>query len=157
MQIQKNSKVELFWRSYLDMLGPGDRIPRSYEVWHFGDTEKLANDLAELVKAGQKTSTSSLVWKQEAEGDRPDRVGDVVVVTNWDSSPSCIIEITEAEVRPFSNIDERFAFDYGEGDRSLRWWREAMWDYYSEACRKIGREPSPNMPLACQRFRLLYK
>ena len=68
-----------------------------------------------------------------------------------------MIEVTEADARPFREIDERFAFDYGEGDRSLKWWRENMWDYYSEVCRKIGREPSQDMPLACQRFRLLYK
>ena len=155
--MRNNTGVELYWRRYLDTLKPGDRDPASYEVWHFGDTEKLANDLAELVKTGQKTSTSALVWEEEAKDERPARLDDIVVVTKWDGSPSCIIEITEAEVRPFGTIDERFAYDYGEGDRSLTWWREDMWDYYSEVCRNIGREPSPDMPLECQRFRLLYK
>ncbi len=157
MQIYSSSEVEHYWRRYLDTLKPKDPVPKSHEVWHFGDTQKMANELAELVKMGQKTATSALVWEEEAKGERPARVGDVVVVTDWDGGPSCIIEIIEAEVRHFSGIDERFAFDYGEGDRSLRWWREAMWDYYSEVCRRLGQEPSLNMPLACQRFRLLHK
>jgi uncharacterized protein YhfF len=82
---------------------------------------------------------------------------DIVVVTNWKGDSSCIVEITEAEVRPFGEIDERFAFDYGEGDRTLKWWRRALWDYYSEVRRKVGLEPSISMPISRQRFRLLHK
>jgi uncharacterized protein YhfF len=67
------------------------------------------------------------------------------------------LEITEVEIRSFNTIDEPFAFDYGEGDRSLVWWRSAMWEYYSALCQKLGREPRETMPLACLRFRLLYR
>ena len=65
-------------------------------------------------------------------------------------------EIVEVEIRPFNTIDEQFAFDYGEGERLLTWWRDAMWEYYSTECRALGQEPSEDMPLVCLRFRLLY-
>ena len=134
-----------------------ENVPKYYETWLFGETKKLSNQLVESVRIGQKTATSALVWELEAKGEKLPSVEDIVVVTNWKGDPSCIIEITETEVRPFSEIDERFAFDYGEGDRTLKWWNRAMWDYYSEVCRKVGLEPSTNMPISCQRFRLLYK
>ena len=151
------NEVERFWRSYTSRLGPGASPSRSYDSWHFGDTEALANELSELVRTGRKTSTSSLVWTHEEKGWKMPVVGDHVVVTTWDGKPSCIIEITEVVIRLFRQIDERFAYDYGEGDRTLAWWKKAMWDYYSRECLKTGREPSPDMPLVCQRFRLLSK
>ena len=134
-----------------------EKVPKFYETWHLGDTKKLSNELVESVRTGEKTATSALVWELEANGEKLPSVKDIVVVTNWKGDPSCIIEITETEVRPFGEIDERFAFDYGEGDRTLKWWSKAMWDYYSEVCRKVGLEPSANMPISCQRFRLLHK
>jgi uncharacterized protein YhfF len=151
------NEVERFWRSYTSRLGPGGSSARLYDSWHFGDTEALANELSELVRTGRKTSTSSLVWTHEEKGWKMPVVGDHVVVTTWDGKPSCIIEITEVAIRPFGEIDERFAHDYGEGDRTLRWWREAMWEYYAEECRKLGRKQSPDMPLVCQRFRVVHK
>ena len=74
------------------------------------------------MRTGQKTATSALVWELEAKGEKLPNVEDIAVVTNWKGDPSCIIEITKTEVRPFGEIDERFAFDYGEGDRTLKWW-----------------------------------
>ncbi|NIN67491.1 MAG: ASCH domain-containing protein [Anaerolineae bacterium] len=54
-------------------------------------------------------------------------------------------------------MDQQIAYEHGEGDRSLRWWKRAMWSYYSQVCEEIGRKPSSDMPLICQRFRLVYK
>lgn len=131
--------------------------PEDYEVWHFGDTEEGARKLARLVRSGVKTATSGLVWELEAVGHGVPDEGDVVVVVDLEQNPYCIIEITETEVIPFGEIvDEQFAIDYGEGDTSLNSWKEASWPNYSEACKRLGRKPSKDMPIACQRFRLLY-
>ena len=156
--MSSEDQVEEYWRRYATTLPLSGNVSKLYDdAWHFGDTENLANKLAELVRSGQKTATSFLVWKLETEGWKMPRVGDVVVITNWDGSPSCIIEMTEVELRQFNQINEQFAYDYGEGDRTLSWWRKAMWDYYSDECRSSEREPSPEMVVVCQRFRLLYK
>lgn len=83
-----------------------DKVPKFYQTWHFGDTKKLSSELVELVRTGQKTATSALVWELGAKGERLPSVEDIVVMTNWKGDPSCIIKITEAEVRPFAAIDE---------------------------------------------------
>ena len=156
LQRQK-AKVERYWQEYLDSLEPGVDAPKSYEVWHFGDTERAAKRLAKLVRGGQKTATSALVWELEAKGFGLPTEGDVVVVADLEGEPYCIIEITEAEVMPFGGIiDEQFALDYGEGDTSLSSWKEGSWTNYSGICKQLGREPSESMPIACQRFRLLH-
>jgi len=155
--MKKSSKVEAYWQEYLASLPQESLLPRSYEIWHFGDTEKMADELGDLVRVGVKTATSALVWELESNGEKFPKVGDIAVVTNWVGDPLCIIEVTEVEVKAFKEIHERFAFDYGERQRTLEWWRTAMWNYYSETCRGINREPKQEMPLVCQRFRLLHK
>ncbi len=149
--------VEQYWRRYLATLAGSSSVPKSYEAWHFGDAERLANELADLVRSGQKTATSFLAWRLETEGWKMPEAGDIVVITKWDGTPSCIIEITEAKLVPFNKVDGSFARDYGEGDRTLEWWHKAMWDYYSQECQSVGREVSREMLLVCQRFRLLSK
>ena len=145
-----------YWEKYLATLSSVEAAP-GFDYWHFGDSEEMANDLAELVLNGKKTATSSLPWEIQEHGWKEPKTGDKVVITFWNGRPACIIEITEALVRPFDEIDESFVRDYGEGDRSLAWWRSAMWDYYSTACRTARRRPYPKMPVACQRFRLVYR
>lgn len=154
---REKTKVERYWQAYLDSLGSGVDNPESYEIWHFGDTEEGARKLARLVRSGQKTATSGLVWELEAKGSGVPHEGDVVVVVDLEQKPYCIIEITEAKVIPFGEIvDEQFALDYGEGIASLSAWKKSSWAYFAEKCKELGREPSKNIPIACQRFRLLF-
>jgi uncharacterized protein YhfF len=51
-------------------------------------------------------------------------VGDEHVVLNGKDSPICVIRTTELSILSFDQVDERFARDYGEGDRTLAWWRQ---------------------------------
>ncbi|NEQ26775.1 MAG: ASCH domain-containing protein, partial [Microcoleus sp. SIO2G3] len=44
----------------------------------------------------------------------------------------------------------------GEGDRSLEYWREAHWRYFSRVLPKIGKEPTIDMLLVCERFKVVY-
>jgi uncharacterized protein YhfF len=82
--------------------------------------------------------------------------GDLSVVITWSGVPVCVIETLEAHVRPFDCIDAQFAWDYGEGDRSLAWWRTHLWDYYTRECARLGREAAHDMPLVCERFRVVF-
>jgi len=59
-------------------------------------------------------------------------------------------------LKSFSEVDEQFAYDYGEGERTLAWWRKEMMQYYNKICKRIDKTPSENMSLVCERFRVLY-
>ena len=45
----------------------------------------------------------------------------------------------------------------GEGDLSLAYWREAHKNFFSRVLPKIGKQFSEEMPLICERFRLIYR
>ena len=155
--MSQTTRIESFWQAYLSSRSEQDRPGlEAYDIWHFGDTEDVAAKCAHLVKARIKTATSGLVWEMEADGDRMPQPGDLAVVTDLSGEPHCVIEVTECVVKPFNEVDEQFAFDYGEGDRTLQGWRKDTWEYFAPICEKLGRQPGETMPLACQRFRLVY-
>ena len=39
------------------------------------------------------------------------------------AQPRCVIETTEVTYRRFDDVDAAFAYEEGEGDRSLAYWR----------------------------------
>lgn len=150
-------RVDAFWRGYLDMRPDNGAAERGYaEAFRFGNREEMVNRLAALVLDGTKTATSSLLWEYE-HGKRVTEHGDLDIVLDWQGSPVCIIEITEVRIIPFDAVDAQFVHDYGEGDRTLAWWNTNMWEWYAaEECPGLGREPARDMPVVCERFRVVY-
>ncbi len=148
--------VAAFWDKFL-RARPEVDPRRLYEAFRFGNTQAMADQLAQLVVERRKTATSSLLWSYEAQGKRPVQPGDLCIPLNWAGQPMCVIETLEVRIVPFSEIDARFAWDYGEGDRSLAWWRKHLWDYYRDVeCPAVGKHPSEDMPLVCERFSVVF-
>lgn len=145
-----------FWAEFCASVG-GDVEGRYYETFHFGDNESSANKLARLVLAGTKRATASLVWAYEAEKRPPPKAGDLSVVTDWDGNPLCVMETKAVAIAPFDKVGEEFAATEGEGDRSLRYWREVHWACFGRECKGLGRQPSPDMPVVCETFEVIYR
>jgi len=149
--------IRQYWRAYLNSLPRGSVYPPdNYQAWGFGNTPEMADELGELVRQGKKTATASLVWIFE-EGIEPyPEVGDYHIILDGQDQPICIIQTTELMVNAFDEVGQVHARLEGEGDRSLRYWREAHWAFFSEECSKIGRAPDLQMPVLCEKFRLVY-
>lgn len=153
-----SDRVESYWRAYLATL-PGDSPARgeSYVAEQFGDSPEMADGLGALILRGTKTATCSALWEWEAEGKPLPEVGLKTIVLDGSAAPLCVIETTEVTVRPYSDVDAAFAREEGEGDLSLEYWREEHWRFFSRTLPSVGRAATPDMPLVCERFRLLYK
>lgn len=148
--------IRPYWDQFL-ATGNADATSRFYEAFHFDDNQPTADCLAELVLQGTKRATAGLLWAFEAENKPIPKPGDLSVVTNWASEPLCIIESTVVDVVPYHRVTEQFAAIEGEGDKSLRYWLEVHWDYFGRECRRIGREPSLEMPVVCEQFEVVYR
>ncbi len=116
----------------------------------------MADELGELVQNGTKIATCSLLWEFEHDGDPLPQVGELSIILDGDDNPLCIIETVEIDLRAMNTVDEQFAYDEGEGDRSLAYWREAHWRFFSKICALMKRTPTEDMPLVCERFRVIY-
>ena len=118
---------------------------RSLRSFAFGDGPELADELLDLVIKGIKTATCST--EDEPNTSKP---GERWIVLDGRGCPSCVIETTEITYRGFGEVDAAFAYEEGEGDRSLAYWRSAHRNYF-------GRQGkfSEDMTLMCERFRLV--
>jgi len=151
-------RIRAFWASYQvnlpeEKAAPLDPPP----AWHFVDEPEPADRLGALVLDGVKTATASLFWSYAAEGEALPKAGDLSIITNWAGEPLCLIRTSEVRILPFQEVEVAFAFDEGEGDRSLENWRRVHWEYFSKECTVIGREPAADMPVVCERFEVIYK
>jgi uncharacterized protein YhfF len=118
--------IEAFWAEFVAATG----VDGPYEAWAFGDPSMpdLATELALLVRHGPKRATAGVASDYEDENETLPAVGDLSVILDGEGSPVCVIRTTEVEVRRFGDVDEAFAWDEGEGDRTLDWWRRAhLW------------------------------
>ncbi len=147
-----------YWTEFLDGLPPDSPYHRkSYVAESLGDNPALADELGRLITKGIKTGTCSALWEWEAEGNPIPQPGLISIVLNGQNRPLCIIETTEVYVCRFNAVDEEFAHSEGEGDLSLQYWREAHTRFFSRALPKFGKEFSEDMPLVCERFKVIYK
>jgi len=83
--------------------------------------------------------------------------GLITIAMDGRGEPLCIVETVEVTIRKYNEVDSDFARDEGEGDLSLTDWREAHRNYFSRVLPKIGKEFSEDMPLVCERLRVIHK
>ena len=150
-----SNSVEHFWARFLDA---NPQIDRStpYQAWYFSNTSESARELAELVLIGRKTATASLEEVNELEPEKAPIEDGYSVVTTFEGEPVCVVQTTEIRHLPFNEVDARFASDEGEGDRTLEYWRQLHWDYFSREAPQYGIWFGETSVVCCERFRLLY-
>lgn len=119
---------------------------RNLETFSFGDSPELADKLVDLVLRGSKRATC---WA-ESQGLLSAEIGKLMVVLDGNGAPRAIVKTIELTKRRFDEIDDAFAFDEGEGDLSLEFWRSAHTRYFT----RLGLF-APDMMLWCERFELV--
>jgi len=151
-------RVEAYWQKFLASL-PKDSSyhTKTYSEGGYGDSPELMNELIQLVLIGKKTATCGSLWEWEAEDKPLPKIGDVWVELDGNGNPVCITETVEVTIRKYNEVDAQFAHDEGEGDQSLNYWRDAHKNFFSRVLSKIGKEFLEDMPLVCERFRVIYK
>lgn len=122
----------------------------------YGDSPELSQALLALIRQGRKRAGTSLLWAIEAEGETLPCVGDIEIVLDHRGEPALITRITSVEVVPYAAVTAEYAAIEAEGDGSLEYWRRAHWAFFSRECKRIGRQPSEQMPVVCSVFELLH-
>ncbi|WP_430907262.1 ASCH domain-containing protein [Maribacter sp. 2-571] len=151
----ENASARNMWGDYLDK-----HLEHAFEdaptTVHFCNNEMDANECAALVKKGIKRATSpSLLGLQYRKEPLP-KIGDFMVVTDWEGTAQCIVRTTKVSLRPFFSIDEAYARQEGEGDQSLAYWKRTHWEYYNKELEPFGRVPRESMIIVCQEFEKVF-
>lgn len=142
--------VETFWSEFVKATG----IDGPRTAWAFGDPSlpDLATELALLVRDGPKRATAGLVSEYEDEDEPLPEIGDLSVILDGEGAPVCVIRTTAVDVRRLGDVDEAFAWDEGEGDRTLDWWRAAHVQFFA----RQGMFVDDDTLMVLERFELLW-
>ncbi len=151
----KPAEVDAFWQRFLAATGRADDTPQP-EAWPFGDSVELADELLALVLDGTKRATAGAVAEHEAESDPLPEVGDLEIAMDGAMRPRVVLQFTDVRVGPLSSVDDRFAYDEGEGDRSRAYWLDAHTNFFQRFLPTLGIEFDPDMPTVFQRFDVVY-
>ena len=142
--------IEL-WNSFMKENNLADC---EYEAWAFGADADL---LADLVVSGTKTATASAYPLYELEKEPLPQAGAYSVILDSKENAVCVIQTTKVTIVPFNEVTAEHAFQEGEGDRSLDYWRKVHEHFFTECLREAGLEFSPDMKVVCEEFVAVYK
>ncbi len=147
------------WKAFLAAGTPEAALASgsSYSAWQFGYGVEQGDRLLACVLEGPKRATAGALWAYEAEGEPVPVPGDFSVLLDGRGNARCVIRTTQVDVVPFDQVDEAFAFDEGEGDRSLEYWRSVHWPYFERELADLGLEARMDMPVVCERFEVVFR
>jgi uncharacterized protein YhfF len=153
--MRKSAITDTFWQSFrVDE----PQAPDDYRLLWFGGTNAaLATELAKLVVNGPKRATATLLRDFETGSQLVfPRPGDLWVLVDGMGHPLSVLETTQVDVRPFAGVDATFAWDEGEGDRSLAWWREAHIRYFGHQAATDGFAFNEDSMVVLERFTIVW-
>lgn len=152
--VPKTGAVGAFWEAFCRASGVPASTP--YQAWFFGDSPQLALELVELVLNGPKRATASSAWDNEQTPEAAPVPDGYSVVTEHDGTPRAVIRTVWLAPCALDAVDAQFAWDEGEGDRTLADWLHGHTRYFKRDCERTGRRFAPDFPVMLERFELLY-
>jgi uncharacterized protein YhfF len=150
--MQRTPEIEAYWAAFRKATSLAHD---HYVVVEMGDSPELANELVGLMLAGRKRATASLARDFEGEEPLPE-VGDHVVVVDGTGAPRCIWRTTEVTIKPLIEVDDAFAWDEGEGDRSRAFWLDAHRRFFARQAAREGFTMHDRIPTVFERFALVW-
>ena len=119
----------------------------------FGDAPEVQTELAHLVRDDDKRATAGLF-------DDPDETtpvpGQHDVVMDGAGAPVCLVRTDEVRTLPFAERDPAFAWDEGEGDRTLDDWTDIHVRYFSNDAATRGISFGDDTLVNFERFSVVW-
>jgi uncharacterized protein YhfF len=149
----KSIATEAYWQSYCTSV---NLTGKEYEVVAFGDSPAMADELGHLIVHGPKRATAGLYLDFEKDLESLPHVGGHVVVIDGKGNPLCIFQTAEIRIGPLSSVDEQFAWDEGEGDRTRTWWLNAHTEFFQRQAEREGFKFTPDIKTVFERFKVVW-
>ncbi len=143
----------LFWERFLSHAGEDGLFS---DVACFGDSAEMADELLDLVINGDKRATAGSMLEYEDEGLATPAAGDRWIACDGTGTPRAVLRTTEVRVGPLSSVDEAFAWDEGEGDRTRADWLRFHTAYFVRRFEDLGEQFHPDIEVCFERFEVVY-
>jgi len=146
-------KTEEIWNEYLKI----DPKAGPYQAWSFCFGGEVGDRLADLVVKGIKTATASAHQIFALQNIPVPKEGDLSIILRSTGEAACVIKTTKVDVLRFLDVSAQHAFDEGEGDRSLDYWRTVHKEFFSQELAEHGVPFEEDMLVVCEKFKVVMK
>lgn len=144
------------WAAYLAAHPDAATLAPEYSVEFYGDSVELADELIGLVIAGGKRATAGLVDDFRDEGVPLPRVGSHWIACDGSGAPRVVQRSIELRIGPIESIDDAFAWDEGEGDRTRSDWLDGHRRFFTRTLAARGIVFDESQPVLFERFRVVW-
>ena len=122
----------------------------------FGDSAELADELLGLVMHGPKRATAGAVADFQHAGEDLPRIGGHWIVHDVAGAPRVVLRSVELRLGPLDSVDEAFAWDEGEDDRTRESWLDGHTRFFRRSLGRIGVEFHDRIEVVFERFRVVW-
>jgi uncharacterized protein YhfF len=135
MERAKSAEVVAFWEEFRRARS----IPQQpFDACRFAQAPALTDELLALVLRGYKRATACLLRDVETGNDMMARVGGHVVLLDGSDKPRAVWRTRTVDVKPLDQVDDAFAWDEGEGERTREDWLAGHIRFYSRRAAAEG-------------------
>ena len=127
------------WKAYVDNGNKDEK----HESWAFCGGGKEADELLSLVKEGKKRGTASSLIAYSVENEPVPKVGDKSIILDSKNRAHLIIVTRKVTVTPFLQVHPYHGYLEGEGDRTLKFWREVHEIFFKPDYEAAGKDFDP--------------
>lgn len=153
--MQKEELTSKYWLNFLAESGRALDLTY-YFCDYMGSTEEIASDLLSLILTGMKTATTSCLLGYQAANEKIPKTGDLSIVTDWNGTPSCVIETMNVIILPFNEMTFEICKKEGE-DSCLQSWQTTHFDLFTNEGKELGYAFTWNSPVVFEEFRVVYQ
>jgi uncharacterized protein YhfF len=125
----RTEQVKRFWQAFRQATGVATD---THEVVMFDDSPETASQLAALVLGGH------------------------VVLVDGAGQPVCIWRTTDLRTGPLHSVDDAFAWDEGEGDRSRAYWLRVHHEFLGREAERLGIVFHDGIATVFERFTVVW-
>ena len=148
------AELDAFWAAALKQMpelatGPG------YQARWIGLDDDSTEQVIELIRAGDKTGTFTLPWLVERTGQVMPRVGDPIILIDFNGKPRLLVRLTEVYSVAFGEITAADIAIDGSPVRTMDVWRPLHTRYWNALLAPFDLTVSDDMPVLVEPFELL--
>ncbi|MEV6306881.1 ASCH domain-containing protein [Actinoplanes sp. NPDC051861] len=150
------AEAALLWKRYATAFPEAARTAPDYTTERFGDSARLADELLGLVLDGTKRATASLLRDSDPVENPLPRIGSHWIVCDSTGTPRAVLRTTELRIGPFHSVDDAFAHDEGEDDRTRDSWLTEHRRYFERRCAALNTPWSEELEVLFERFTVAF-
>ena len=148
--------AERMWADYVAAHPARARAGDEHPAECFGDARELADELIELVLHGPKRATAGLLADFAAQGEPLPRIGGHWLACDGAGVPRAVLRSVDLRIGPLETVDDAFAWDEGEGDRTRDDWLRGHRRYFTRTCAARGEQFTEEHEVLFERFLVVW-